>query len=182
MTSIYLLPPPVSKGKMVKIELEHIVGCLAEWRKCMHHFARNSSFCQAHAFEVLTPTSTYCQFFICKKFIPSKTLSSNPAILCTMLIGFLNPGSLSFLSFCREQVFKAFTLSVFLTGAHICVLLLGTQRYYCILQYPFIHGLELLFLVFHESIWVYNLNLFQIPIDYCPKWYWFNVFYILICM
>ena len=31
----------------------------------VHRFARNSSFCQVHAFEVLPPTSTYRQFIIC---------------------------------------------------------------------------------------------------------------------
>ena len=60
----------------------HIIGCPDEWSERMHSFAGNSSFCQAHEFEVLTPTSTYCQFlsfvcFICQSFIPSKILSSN---------------------------------------------------------------------------------------------------------
>ena len=45
--------------------------------------ARNPSFWQAHAFEVLTSTSTYRQFIICM-FIPSKILSSN-IISCTFI-------------------------------------------------------------------------------------------------
>ena len=43
----------------------HIIGCPAEHCERMCRFAENSSFCQAHAFEVLTPTSTYRQFTIC---------------------------------------------------------------------------------------------------------------------
>ena len=52
-------------------------------------FCRKLSFCQAHAFEVLTPTSTYRQFiidvyFICQNVIPSKILSSN-IIFCIFM-------------------------------------------------------------------------------------------------
>ena len=90
----------------------NIVGCPAERHERLHSFAGNSSFCQAHAFEVLTPTSTYRQCIICmfylSKFIPSKILSSN-VIFCNFVYnanGFLNHGSLnhSVTSFCREQV------------------------------------------------------------------------------
>ena len=34
-----------------------------------HRFAGNSSFCQAQAFEVLTPTPTYRQFVICMFYL-----------------------------------------------------------------------------------------------------------------
>ena len=61
--------------------IHKITGCLEEWRESTCRFARNSSFCQVHAFDVLTPTSTYHQFiicmFICRNFIPSTILSSN---------------------------------------------------------------------------------------------------------
>ena len=39
---------------------EYIGGCPVE---------QHASFCQAHAFDVLTPTSTYRQFIICMFYL-----------------------------------------------------------------------------------------------------------------
>ena len=68
----------------------NIVGCLAEWCECTHRFAGNSSFCQAHAFEVLTPTSTYRQLIICIFYLSKDFVIKiiYPAILFTTLMGF----------------------------------------------------------------------------------------------
>ena len=64
----------------------------------------HASCCQANVFEVLTPTLTYRKF--CFQI-------SYPAILFTMLIGFLNHRSLIVHSLLLGTS-KAFTLSVFL--------------------------------------------------------------------
>ena len=47
----------------------HVVGCPTERAQRIHCFAGNSSFCQAHAFEVLKPTSTYRKFIICRFYL-----------------------------------------------------------------------------------------------------------------
>ena len=76
--------------------VECIVGCPAERHERMHCFARNSSFCQAHAFEDLSPTSTYRQLmFYLSKFHTKQdfVFKYHPAIQFTMLIRFLNHGS-----------------------------------------------------------------------------------------
>ena len=53
------------------------VGCPAERRKRKRRFAWNSSFWQAHAYAILSPTSTYpIVCFICRNFVPNKMLSS----------------------------------------------------------------------------------------------------------
>ena len=49
--------------------LIYIVGCLAQQHELKRRFGGNSSFCQAHAFKVLTPISTYCQFIICMYYL-----------------------------------------------------------------------------------------------------------------
>ena len=82
------------------VKLDHIVGCPAERRERLRPFALNSSFCKAHAFEVLTRTSSYHQiYYLCVLFV---TIShqgrfclqvSYPAILFKMQMGFLNRGS-----------------------------------------------------------------------------------------
>ena len=85
-----------------------MVGCLAEWRECTHRFAEDS-FCEAHAFELLTLTSIYmyCQFVICIYLFVEISYQarfclqiSYPAILFTMII---MGRVLSFTPFCREQ-------------------------------------------------------------------------------
>ena len=47
----------------------HIIGCPTEWCECTRRFVGNSSFCQAQAFEVLTPTSAFLQFIICTFYL-----------------------------------------------------------------------------------------------------------------
>ena len=58
-TQLQLIFPPVQQECCIlkKKKRRCVIGCPAERRECMHRFARNSSFCQAHAFEVLTPIS-----------------------------------------------------------------------------------------------------------------------------
>ena len=103
----------------------------------MRRFAGNTSFCQAHACEVLAPTSTYlspiynCVCFICRNFIPSKILSLN--IISRNSI--YNANGIfeyhgSFVVYALlPGTSKAFTLSLlFLLGAHVHVLLPGTRR------------------------------------------------------
>ena len=96
---------------------------------------------QAHLFEVLTPTSTYRKFIIFKVLFVIFSYKarfclqmSYPAILFTMLMGFLNRGSFIIHALLpgtsKVGVFSmAFTLSVFLLGAHIHILLPGTEWY-----------------------------------------------------
>ena len=77
------------------VKAHHIVRCPAKRRERTYRFAGHSSFCQVHAFEVLTPTSTYrefqfiiqCMFYLLKLTtrIPSKILSSN-TISCTFYL------------------------------------------------------------------------------------------------
>ena len=100
----------------------------------MHRFAGNSSFCQAHVFEVWTPNSAYHQFIICMFSFNEISYQakfclqiSHPAILFTMLMGFLNHGNF-IVDALLPGTSKAFTLSVFLPGTHIYILLPGTQR------------------------------------------------------
>ena len=108
--------------------------CPAERRERTHHFAGNSSFCQAHAFEVLSlATSTYqqsiiCMFHLSKFHTKQDFVFEYPAVLFTMLMGVLNCGSFIFHTLLLGTS-KPFTLSVFLPGAHIHVLLPGTQQY-----------------------------------------------------
>ena len=118
------------------LTLKDIVGHPAERHERTHHFAENSSFCQAYAFEVLTRTSTYRQFFICL-YVLFVEIShqaqfclqiSHPTILFTMLMGFLNCCSF-IIHALLPGTSKVFTLSVFLPGAHVHILLLGTLWY-----------------------------------------------------
>ena len=97
----------------------------------MRCFAGNSWFCQAHAFKYghplqpITILSFVC--FISRNFIPSHI--SHPAILFTMLKGFLYCGSFIVHVLLLETC-KAFTVSVFLLSASIHVVsFLGTRRY-----------------------------------------------------
>ena len=73
--------PALEKHALFGKSLHSIIGCRAEQRERMHRFAGKWLFCQSHAFEFLTPTSSYRQLsfacFICRNFIPSKILSSN---------------------------------------------------------------------------------------------------------
>ena len=61
--------------------IRNIVAYLVERREFTHHFVENSSFCQAHAFEVFSPIQPFANLlfvcFICRNFIPSKNLSSD---------------------------------------------------------------------------------------------------------
>ena len=91
--------------------------------------------------EVLTPTctSTYRQFIICMSYLSKFHYQarfclqiSYPAISITVLIGFLNCGSFIVYTL-LSWTSKVFTLSVFLPGTHVHVVLLGTQL--CILPY-----------------------------------------------
>ena len=110
----------------------NIVGCPEERHKCLHSFAGNSSFCQAHAFEVLTPTSTYRQGIICmfylSKFIPSNILSSN-VIFCNFVYN--ANGIFKSWEFYRSLPFAGnkCSIHVFLPGAYVHVILPGTCRH-----------------------------------------------------
>ena len=105
-----------------------------EHRERMRRFAWNSSFCQAHAFEVLTPTctSTYrhiiiCMFYSSKFHMIKQDLSSN-IISCNFIYNgiFKSWGVLTFTSFWRKQAKHSHCL-VFLPGAHVHVVLPSTQ-------------------------------------------------------
>ena len=99
----------------------------------VHHFVGNSSFCQAHVFKVLTPTSNYHKFLICmlfyfyvicKNFIPSKILSSN-------IISYNANGIFKLWELYHSHLFagnKQSSHIVFLLGVHVHVVLLGNTR------------------------------------------------------
>ena len=102
-----------------------------------HRFAGNSLFCQVHAFEVWTPTSTYRQLSICM-FYSSKFHTKQDFVFKYHILQFylqfrLLMGSSNSGSFIVHTLLpgtsKAFILSVFLPGACVYVLLPGTQRY-----------------------------------------------------
>ena len=59
----------VHSGDRLYILESRIVGCPEEQCERMYCFVRNSSFCPAHAFEVLTSTSFYRQFIICTFYL-----------------------------------------------------------------------------------------------------------------
>ena len=112
----------------------NIVGCPAEQCERMHCFAGNSLFCQAHAFEGWTPTSNPSPnyhlnvLFVTISYPAWFCLQiSFPAIFFTMLVGILNRGSF-IINALLPGTSKAFTLSVFLPGACVLVLLPGTQH------------------------------------------------------
>ena len=63
----------------------YFLGYLAEQCECRHHFAGNSSFSQAHAFQILTPIANLALlYFMYQNFIPSKILYSN-IISCSFI-------------------------------------------------------------------------------------------------
>ena len=118
----------------------HIVVCPAEGCECM---TLHVSFCR----KLILPGAlvwslgldTYFNLspiynFMLYKFVKISYLFrfclqiSYPAILFTMLMGFLNHGSFIFHAL-LPVTSKAFTLSIFLPGACIHALLPGTQRY-----------------------------------------------------
>ena len=69
------------------LESVQIVRCLAKRRKRMCCFAGNSLLCQTNTFEVLTPTSTYHQFFE-MSYKARFCFQIYPVILLAMLMGF----------------------------------------------------------------------------------------------
>ena len=88
------------------------------------------SFWQAHAFEVWTPTSTYCQFIICvlymSEFHAEQVVKYHILQFSfTMLMGLLICGSF-IVHALLPGMSKAFSLSGFFRGTHIHILLLGT--------------------------------------------------------
>ena len=79
----------------------HFIRCLAQQRECTHRFARNSMFCQAYV-RILLSLDTYFKLspiyhsyilFVRNLYHARFSLQVYPAILITMLIGFLNHGS-----------------------------------------------------------------------------------------
>ena len=93
-----------------------------------------NSFCQAHAFQsghlLQLITNSSFVWFIGQNFIASQILSSKIIswnFICNAKGIFKSWWVLSFTTFCWEQA-HAFTLSVFLPGAHVHVVLPGTQQ------------------------------------------------------
>ena len=96
------------------------IGCPAEWYTHKRRFAGNSSFRQAHAFEVLSPIWTYpIVRFICRNFVPNKMSSTISCDFIYNASGILK--SWSFIVYVIiPAAIKAFALSVFLPG--VCVI------------------------------------------------------------
>ena len=129
--------PPINIKQLLPVLRKSIdnIGCPEERCERMRRFAGNSSFCQAYALEVLTSTSTYRQLiifmflFVIISYQARFCLQiSYPAILFTMLVGFLNHGNF-IVDILLSETSKAFTLSGSLPGASIHIVLLSTQRY-----------------------------------------------------
>ena len=97
-------------------------------------FTRNSLFCKAHAFKFGHPLQPIANLsFVCSIFSEFSYQNrfclqiSHPAILFTMLKGFLNCGRFIF-HILLLGTRKAFTFSVFLPEASVHIVLLGTQQ------------------------------------------------------
>ena len=103
----------------LRLVLRSLVRCQAKWHECTlqgtHHSTWHMHFQSWHLLQSIANLSFVC--FIRQNFIPSESclLVSYPAMLFTMLMGFLNRGSVIVHGH-LPGTSKVFTLSAFLPG------------------------------------------------------------------